>query len=98
MYKDVNVQREIEMYQQSTELLVKKIPFYRLVRDIMVETYGERVPFHWESAALLALQEVAEWYICGLFEHANLCCLHAKRVTIMPADMHLALQVRGREF
>ncbi len=96
--QDVNIEREIFMYQQTTDLLVKKIPFYRVVRQVMMETYGENFDFNWESTALLALQEASEWYICGLFEHANLCCLHAKRVTIMPSDMHLALQIRGREF
>ena len=46
-------------------------------------------------SALEALQEGAEAYLVGLFEDINLCCIHAKRVTIMPHDMALARRIRG---
>ena len=48
-----------------------------------------------QSTALLALQEASEAYLVGLFEDVNLCAIHAKRVTIMPRDMTLALRIRG---
>ena len=39
--------------------------------------------------AIVALQEAAEAYLVGIFEDTNLCCIHAKRATIMPKDMQL---------
>ena len=44
---------------------------------------------------MLAIQEAAEAYLVNLFEWTNLCAMHAKRVTIMPRDMHLARRIRG---
>ena len=46
-------------------------------------------------AAITALQEVAEAYLVLLFEHTNLCAIHAKRVTIMPKDIQLAQRICG---
>jgi histone H3 len=85
--------REIRKYQRSTELLIKKLPFQRVVRDICYAIDGKDVRF--QSAALLALQEAAEAYLVGLFEDTNLCAVHARRVTIMPRDMQLARRIRG---
>ena len=84
--------REIRKYQKSTDLLIRKRPFQRLVREIAQD---ERPDLRFQSAALLALQEAAEAYLVGLFEDTNLCAIHAKRVTIMPKDMHLARRIRG---
>ena len=86
--------REIRKYQKSTELLIRKIPFQRLVREIAqdFDKYGD---LRFQSTAILALQEAAEAYLVGLFEDTNLCALHAKRVTIMPRDLQLARRIRG---
>ena len=84
--------REIRKYQRSTELLIRKLPFQRLVREV---TCGYHVDLRFQSAALMALQEAAEAYLVGIFEHANLCAIHAKRVTIMPKDIMLARRIRG---
>ena len=84
--------REIRKYQKSTELLIRKLPFQRLVREI-TEDYRSSLCF--QSTALLALQEAAEAYLVGIMEDTNLCALHAKRVTIMPKDMQLARRIRG---
>ena len=84
--------REIRKYQKSTNCLIQKIPFQRVVRDAM-EKHG-RGDFRIQSIALLALQEAAESYLVGVFEDANHCAIHAKRVTVMPKDMHLALRLR----
>ena len=84
--------REIRRYQKSTELLLRKLPFQRLVREIAQEINED---LRFQSAAIAALQEGAEAYLVGLFEDTNLCCLHAKRVTIMPKDMRLAQRLRG---
>jgi histone H3 len=85
--------REIRKYQKSTELLIRKLPFQRLVREIAKEVVGEEMRF--QSTAILALQEALEAYLVALFEDTNLCAIHAKRVTIMPKDMQLARRIRG---
>lgn len=84
--------REIRRYQKSTELLVRKVPFQRLVREIAQEF---KTDLRFQGSAVLALQEAAEAYLVGLFEDTNLCCIHAKRVTIMPKDIQLARRIRG---
>merc|ERR1712187_146232 len=84
--------REIRKYQKSTELLIRKLPFQRLVREI-AQDFKQDIRF--QSTALLALQEASEAYLVGLFEDTNLCAIHAKRVTIMPKDMQLARRIRG---
>jgi histone H3 len=84
--------REIRRYQKSTEHLIRKLPFQRLVREIALN-YKFDVRF--QAGALEALQEAAEAYLVGLFEDTNLCALHARRVTIMPKDMQLARRIRG---
>ena len=87
--------REIRKYQKSTELLLRKLPFQRLVREIAHEIKTE---LRFQSSAILALQEAAEAYMVGLFEDTNLCAIHAKRVTIMTKDIHLARRIRGERF
>lgn len=84
--------REIRRYQKSTELLIRKLPFQRLVREVAQEFKAD---IRFQSQALLAMQEAAEAYLVGLFEDTNLCAIHAKRVTIMPKDMMLARRIRG---
>ena len=84
--------REIRRYQRSSELLIRRMPFQRLVREI-AQTHNPYLRF--QSGAILALQESAEAYLVGLLEDSNLCAIHAKRVTIMPKDMQLARRIRG---
>ena len=84
--------REIRKYQKSTELLIRKLPFQRLVREIAQDF---KTDLRFQSSAILALQEAAEAYLVGLFEDTNLCAIHAKRVTIMPKDIQLARRIRG---
>lgn len=86
--------REIRRYQKSTELLMPRLPFQRLVREI-AQDYFTNQNFRFQSSAVGALHEATEAYIVGLFEDTNLCALHAKRVTIMPKDMQLARRIRG---
>ena len=88
--------REIRRYQKSTELLIRKAPFQRLVREIAEQLADDNhLQFRFQSTAILALQEASEAYLVGLFEDTNLCAIHAKRVTIMPRDMILARRIRG---
>ncbi len=84
--------REIRHYQKSTDLLIRKLPFQRLVREIAQDFKND---LRFQGSAILALQEASEAYLVGLFEDVNLCALHAKRVTIAPKDMQLARRIRG---
>ena len=91
--------KEIRRYQKSTDLLIKKLPFQRLVPEIATDI--KVVPGHmagklrFQSMAIPALQESAEAYLVGLFKDTNLCNIHAKQVTIMPKDIQLARRIRG---
>ena len=84
--------REIRRYQKSTDLLLRKLPFQRLVREIAQDIKQD---LRFQSSAILALQECAESWLVSLFEDTNLCAIHAKRITIMPKDMQLARRIRG---
>ena len=88
--------KQIRRYQKSTELLIHKQPFMRLVKQIVQDLMppGQQ-PYRMQSAAVEAVQEAGEAYLVGLFEDTNLCAIHANRVTIMPRDMQLARRIRG---
>ena len=79
--------RDIHHFQKSTALLICKLPFQRLVREI-AQDYKTDLLF--QSAAILCLQESAEAYLISLFKDTNLCAIHARQVTIMPRDIKLA--------
>jgi len=84
--------RDIKKYQRGTELLVPKLAFARVVR----ETAQDHKPdLRFQSSAIAALHEAAEAYLTALFDDANLCAMHARRVTVMPKDMQLARRIRG---
>jgi histone H3 len=84
--------REIRKYQKSTELLVRKLPFQRVVREIAQDF---KTDLRHQGNALLALQASSEAFLTGIFEDANLIAIHAKRVTIKPKDIQLARRIRG---
>lgn len=89
--------RQIRRYQKTGDLLLQKLPFQRLVREIVQnELQEEKVRF--QAAAIQALQEVTELYLVGLFEDANLIAIHGKRVTVMAKDLELARRMRREEF
>lgn len=89
--------REIRRYQQSTDLLLLKLPFARLVREIAQNILPLQAAqdLRWQSQAIQALQEASEAFLVHLFEDTNLCAIHAKRVTIMQKDIQLARRLRG---
>ena len=84
--------KEIRKFQRSTDLLIHKLPFTRLVKEI---TFSFHHSLQWQSIALEAIQHAAEDFIIGLMGDANLSAVHAKRVTIMPKDLQLARRIRG---
>ena len=97
--------REIRRYQKSTECLIKRSPFQKLIREISQEyrvcPQGLGTPsiqVRFQSTTIAALQEAAENFIVGLFEDVNLLAVHAKRVTVMPRDVRLALRIRGDQY
>jgi len=89
-----NAIREIRRLQRTTDLLLRKAPFQRVVREIAMRQHKG---LRWQSQAVMALQEASEAYLVALFEDTNLCALHGKRVTIMPKDMQLARRIRGEQ-
>ena len=84
--------KDIRHFQGSTALLIRKLPFQRLVREIAQDF---KTDLRFQSVAVLCLQEAAEAYLVRLFDDANLCAIHAHRVTIMPKDLFLARRIRG---
>ena len=86
--------RQIRKYQKTTELLIPKIPFQRLVREV-VQQISPHEDLRMQSTALLALQEASEAYLVNMFEDSLLACVHAGRVTLQLADILLARRLRG---
>ena len=82
---------EIRRYQKSTELLIRKLLFARLVREV---TQDFKTTLRFQKEAIAALQEASEAYLVRLFEDTNLCAIHTKCVTIMPRDIQLAHHIQ----
>lgn len=87
--------RQIRRYQKSTDLLLRREPFRRLVREIAQDFWEKGNALRFSEGAMLALQEAAEAHLVEVFEHTNLCAIHAKRITIDQKDMQLARRIRG---
>ena len=86
--------QQIRSLQRSTDLLSRKAPFQRFVREIAQEF---KTDLRWTGTAVLALQEAVEAYCIGLFSDSVKAMVHAKRVKLMPADMQLAIRLRQEE-
>ena len=84
--------KEIQKYQKGADLLIWRVPFQRLVREIVQRC---REGLKLQSSAVLALQEVGEAFLVGLLKQANICAIHAKQVTIMPKHIQLAQRMGG---
>ena len=90
--------REIRRYQKSTDLLIRREPFRKVVKEIHQDIFGGmalHLNYRYQSLAVDALQAAAESYLVSLFEDANLCTIHAGRVTLMIKDIQLARRIRG---
>lgn len=85
--------KEIRKYQRQTDLLIRKLPFARLVKEVQTEFTQNN--YRWQASACLALQEAAEAHLVGLFEDSNLCAIHGNRITVQVKDMQLARRIRG---
>ena len=84
--------KEIQKYQKGVDVLIRRLPFQWLVREIGQQ---KREGLRFQSAAVLVLQEAVKAFLVGLLEQANLFAIHAKRVTIMPKDIQMAQRIRG---
>ena len=102
----VKALREIRALQKTTNLLIPRLPFCRLVRQEFEQWYSAGfAPGYapgavgsvckWQAEALLVMQEAAESYLTQLFEDSYICAFHAKRVTLMQRDIQLARRIRG---
>jgi histone H3 len=67
--------REIPKFQKNTDLLIRKAPFQRLVREIL-QTNSKNSDIPMQSTALLALQEATEYFMVDVFSNTNLCAMH----------------------
>ena len=84
--------KEIQKYQKGADFLIRRLPFQRLVKEIVQK---RREGLQLQSTAILGLQEAGEAFLVGLLEEANICAIHVKWVTIMPKDIQLAQRIRG---
>ena len=92
MKRGLKALKEIKRYQSNTDMLIGRLPFQGVVKEIVQKIREE---LRLQSTAVLALQEAGETFLVGLLEQSNLCAIHAKRITIMPKDIQLARHIRG---
>lgn len=92
--------KEIKKYQShhkhGVELLIRKAPFQRLVREISEDFASGSFPegIKWQAGAVEALHNESESYLVGIFEDAILEAIHGKRITVMPKDVQLVRRIR----
>jgi len=78
--------REIRYFQQTSHLLIPKLPFSRVVKEIAQELVAG---MRFTTLSLECLQTATEAFVVRYFEDATLCTLHSRRKTLMVSDMHL---------
>jgi histone H3 len=84
--------REIRKYQRTTDNLILRLPFKKLVKEILQDYKDD---FLVSKEAFSCLQESAEMFLVNLLEDTQLAAIHAKRITIKPVDMQFARRLRG---
>jgi histone H3 len=91
----------IRHYQRDGGLLIQKLPFKRLCREIMdrivydARKSNRQIPTIFQTSAIMALQEAGEAHLVGLFEDVIFFAIHCKRVTILTRDLALARRIRN---
>ena len=78
--------REIRGYEKKTQLLIRQLPFARLVREVVCTSFNS--DYRFQNTALLALQEASEAFLVRMFEMVN-HGVHGKRQTIKAEDIML---------
>lgn len=90
--------RQIKYFQKTTDLLIRLLPFERLVKEIADGlSLDGQTKYRWKASAIHALQYAVEAYLVALLEDSNKAAIHAKRVTIRPEDLRIVRELRGRE-
>lgn len=84
--------KQIAFYQKTANLLLPKLSFQRIVREIVQSVTPDE--YKWSPNALEALQTSTEAYLTAVFEDTNKAAIHGKRVTIRPEDMHFIRDIR----
>ena len=87
--------REVRKMQKSTDSLIAKAPFSRLVREV---AESHKAGLRFQASAVAALQEATEAFVVSLLSDSNVVALHANRVTAMPRDLQLVRRLRGERF
>ncbi|PAV89882.1 hypothetical protein WR25_12153 [Diploscapter pachys] len=87
--------REIRKFQKTSDLIIPRAPFYKVVRDITTK-FGTDLRF--QGLALECLHEAAEHYLVGLFEEVNLRAIFERHIIDMPKDIDLVRRIRGETF
>lgn len=89
--------KQIKYYQKTTDLLIRLLPFQRLVKEIGEQLgINEFSNYKWKASAIEALQHATEAYLTAVFEDVNKAAIHAKRITIRTEDLHLVRSIRGK--
>jgi histone H3/H4 len=81
---------EVRAYQRTTDLLIQKLPFQNLVKEVALKS---KMIVRFQVSAVLALHEAAEAYLVSLFVNSRMAATHAKHATVRLEDMRLALQL-----
>ena len=84
--------REIRFYQKSTDLLLRHLPFLRLIGEVAQDF---KTGLHFTADTAYTLQCATKDYLVRLFRDSNLCAIHAKCMMIMPKDIQLARRIHG---
>ena len=83
--------KEIRRQQASTDMLLRITPFTRIIKEIIYQITPRE--YRIQTAAIRALMEAAQSFMITLFDSANLCTAHAKRVTLMTSDIQLVRRI-----
>ena len=89
--------REIRKYQTTTDTLIPKLSFQRLVKETVCNVCRLRglPPMRIQSTALLALQVACEDHLVDMFQKSQVAAIHGNRVTLQPKDMHIVQYFGG---
>ena len=89
--------REIMKYQKATELLIRKISFQRLVREVSQQVCLDlgRDPVRYQSTAILALQKASEDFLVRMFAQVQDIAICGKVITIQEKHIQLWKRLFG---
>lgn len=86
------ISKEIVRLQKTTELCIPRLPFQRLVREI-IQKYSNN--FRVQVTTIEALRESSEAFIVQMFEDAFALTIHRQRITLNRRDIQLCQFLGG---